>query len=180
LVVRPGSGHQGIHGDYRRFHEEDDDFKKEESLANTKNRDGKMPPRMVTFVALQDIPSDEHGSTGFITGTHNSQSHGLVYGESNVLDADRDTAEKNRQKVLNSSTSGVRTSCGFRRGEMLIYDASVLHWGGANSVPGNDRVMLYFGVSRRGAAAQLSENQPEPGNCEIISPILLRDFVAPP
>lgn len=179
LVVRQGSGHQGVHGDYRRFTEGNDDSQKEEPLSNTKARDGKMPPRIVTFVALQDIPSDEYGSTGFITGTHNSYAHGLIYGESTTIDNDNDLA-KARRDVLQSSTSGVRTSRGFRRGEMLIYDASVLHWGGANSVPNNDRAMLYFGISRPKSAAQLGESQPKLEGHEIVSPILLQDIVTPP
>ena len=179
LLVRQGSGHQNVHGDYRRFHDENSDIQGEESLTITNARDGKMPPRIVTFVALQDIPSNEHGSTGFITGTHNSHAHGLVYGESATISNDNDLAT-NHQAVLESSTSGVRTSRGFRRGEMLIYDASVLHWGGANSVPNNDRAMLYFGVSRLEAAAQLGQSQPKLEGFEIVPPILLRDIVAPP
>ena len=42
----------------------------------------------------------------------------------------------------------------LRAGDALMYDASVLHFGSANSVADNDRVVLYFGVSRGGAAAK--------------------------
>jgi hypothetical protein len=178
LIVRQGSGHQNVHGDYRRF-TGGNDCPKEEPLSHTEARDGKMPPRIVTFVALQDIPSDEHGATGFITGTHNSRSHGLIYGESATIDNENGLAQA-RQDVLQSSTRGVRTSRGFRRGEMLIYDASVLHWGGANLVPKNDRAILYFGVSRLNSAAQLGQSQPKLPGFEIVPPILLQDFVAPP
>ena len=174
LLVRQGSLHQSVHGDYRRFTEENDDSRKEEPFNVTKAREGKLPPRMVTFVALQDIPSDEHGSTGFITGTHNSQAHGLLYRESVTIrdDKDRDQA---RQRILQSSTSGVRTTRGFRRGEMLIYDASVLHWGGANSIENNDRAIFYFGLSRNGSAARLSLGQTLKG-FDAVPPILLQDI----
>ena len=59
-----------------------------------------------------------------------------------------------------------------------MYDASVLHWGGANSMPDNDRAILYFGVSQLGAAAQLAQNQPEIKGLESVPPILLQDVVA--
>lgn len=177
LLVRQGSGHQSAHGDYRRFADGNEDIRIEEPLANTKARDGKMPPRIVTFVALQDIPSDEHGATGFITGTHTSHAHGLMYGESTTIDNENDLA-KARRDILKSSTSGVRTSRGFRRGEMLMYDASVLHWGGANMVPKNDRAIFYFGVALPGSAAQLGESQPELPGHETVAPIFLQDIVA--
>ena len=63
---------------------------------------------------------------------------------------------------------------------MLMYDASVLHWGGANSTPNNDRAIFYFGVSRLGAAAQLAQNQPELKGLESVPPILLADIGAQP
>mmetsp|Transcript_1168 Transcript_1168/g.2647 ORF Transcript_1168/g.2647 Transcript_1168/m.2647 type:complete len:423 (-) Transcript_1168:25-1293(-) len=175
LLVRQGSGHQTLHGDYRRYTGGNDDSQQEEPLAHTEARDGLMPPRIVTFVALQDIPSNEHGATGFVTGSHTAYAHGLKYGES----TDADLA-KARQDILQASTSGVRTSRGFRRGEMLMYDASVLHWGGANSMPNNDRAIFYFGVSRVGAAAKLAENQPELKGLESVPPILLNDMAAEP
>ena len=182
LVVRQGSGHQGIHGDYRRFHEENNNIRgsqREESFANTKARSGKLPPRLVTFVALQDIPTKEHGATGFVTGTHTSYAHEIIYGESDNKDDD-ELVTKARKMVLQSSTSGVRTSSGIRRGEMLIYDASVLHWGGANSIPNNDRALLYFGISPPGAAALLGQHQPPLKGFEIVAPIVLRDVVTSP
>ncbi len=179
LLVRQGSGHQTLHGDYRRYTLGNEDSQQEEPMAHTEARDGRMPPRIVTFVALQDIPSNEHGATGFVTGSHTSYAHALKYGESASLDNDSDLA-KARQDILKASTSGVRTSRGFRRGEMLMYDASVLHWGGANSTPNNDRAIFYFGVSRLGAATQLAENQPELKGLESVPPILLADMAAQP
>ena len=40
-----------------------------------------------------------------------------------------------------------------RAGDAVTYDASVLHYGTANAVEGNDRMVLYFSVARAGAAA---------------------------
>jgi hypothetical protein len=184
LIVRNGSGHQSVHGDYRRFRDGDDENeKKEESIQNTNLRIGKMPPRIVVFVALQDIPSNEYGATGFITGTHNSQAHGLIYGRGDIDDTnsknDDDLRKKARQDLIldNVSTNGVRTTAGFKCGEILIYDASVLHWGGKNSIENNDRCMLYFGVARSGSPAILDQDQPLPlDQFEVIPPVLLQDI----
>ena len=38
-------------------------------------------------------------------------------------------------------------------GDAVVYDASVLHFGTANEVAGNERVVLYFSVAAAGAAA---------------------------
>jgi len=101
LIVRNGSGHQSVHGDYRRFRDNDDNdddhvvVKKEESIQNTNSRIGKMPPRIVVFVALQDIPSNEYGATGFITGTHNSKAHGLIYGRDGGIDNNNNNNNSN-------------------------------------------------------------------------------------
>jgi hypothetical protein len=201
LIVRNGSGHQSVHGDYRRFRDNDNDddnvvVKKEESIQNTNSRIGKMPPRIVVFVALQDIPSNEYGATGFITGTHNSKAHGLIYGRDGGIDnnnnnnnsnnnnnIDQRRQKKARQELIldNVSTNGVRTTSGFKCGDMLIYDASVLHWGGKNSIVDNDRVMLYFGVSRFGSPALLDDHdQDQPSlpldQFEVVPPVLLQDI----
>lgn len=174
LLVRRGSFHQSVHGDYRRYTEDKQNGSQEEPLNITQAREGKVPPRIVTFVALQDIPSDQHGPTGFITGTHNSQAHGLQYRESTTIH-EKNGLAKSRKRILESSTSGVRTTRGFRRGDMLIYDASVLHWGGANSIPENDRAIFYFGVSKLGSAARLDVG-PKLKGYETIPPILLQDI----
>jgi len=174
LLVRRGSFHQSVHGDYRRYTEANQNGNQEEPLTNTQARERKVPPRIVTFVALQDIPSDQHGPTGFITGTHNSQAHGLLYRESTTIH-ELSSKAKSRKRILESSTSGVRTTRGFRRGDMLIYDASVLHWGGANSIPKNDRAIFYFGVSNLGSAARLAMG-PKLKGFATIPPILLQDI----
>ena len=41
----------------------------------------------------------------------------------------------------------------LRAGDAVVFDASVLHFGGANTVADNERVVLYFGVARDGEAA---------------------------
>ena len=181
LIVRPGSAHQQFHGDYRRFHQAD---KEEEPLENTKARMGKLPPRLVTFVALQDVPTKEHGATGFVTGTNNAEAHALVY-EGNGIgvneessDKEVDAAIKARKSILDVSSQGVVTASGFCKGDMLIYDASVLHWGGANSVPNNDRAKLYFGVAHPGAALMCCD-KPQMDGYEMVPPIMLRDVATP-
>ena len=152
---------------------------------------GKLPPRLVTFVALQDIPSKAHGATGFVTGTHNAEAHKLVY-DGQGIDAkdvsDRkaiDAATAARQSILDISTAkaqGVVTASGFRCGDLLVYDASVLHWGGPNSVPNNDRALLYFGVARSGAASILSsqefDEQMSKMGFKIAPPVLMQDVVS--
>ena len=181
LVVRRGSFHQSLHGDYRRYDDTDDpqNGSQEEPWTMTQAREGKLPPRIVTFVALQDIPSDQHGPTGFITGTHTAHAHGLLHRDDSTTTTlhaktDGDMAQS-RQRILDSSSSGVRTTSGVRQGDLVMYDASVLHWGGANSIPNYDRAMFYFGVSQLGAAARL-EVVPELPGFDIVPPILLQDI----
>jgi hypothetical protein len=194
LLVRPGSGHQAMHGDYRRFHNghnpQQQQQAEEEPMANTQARMETLPPRLVCFVALQDVPTNQHGATGFVTGTHTSEAHELVYGTGQGITAKQDdpqkieVANRNRQAILDLSmqqASGVRMTEGMGRGDMLVYDASVLHWGGANSVPHNDRAMLYFGVALPGAAAMLSGKPSKVmESFEIVPPLLLQDAIALP
>ena len=47
-------------------------------------------------------------------------------------------------------------------GDCVIYDASVLHFGGANSAPGNERSIFYFGLAPLGGAAALAGDGPSP------------------
>lgn len=140
-----------------------------------------MPPRIVTFVALQDIPSTAHGATGFITGTHTSQGHELIYYNHDHEGTENIKEKRQRQQDIidKVSTNGVRTTCGFQCGEMLCYDASVLHWGGKNSVVENDRVILYFGISQPGAATIISQLAPSlPSTLfESVAPVLLQDLI---
>lgn len=64
-------------------------------------------------------------------------------------------------------------------GDCLVYDASVLHWGGANAVAGFQRAVLYFGVSVPGAAASLALGEPVPAGSVQVAPVRLRDVAAP-
>jgi hypothetical protein len=63
-------------------------------------------------------------------------------------------------------------------GDCLVYDASVLHWGGANDVAGFQRAVLYFGVSEPGAAASLAVGEPVPDGSVQAAPVRLRDVAA--
>jgi hypothetical protein len=206
LLSRPGSQHQQVHGDYRRFHHSpslsvgDDDIDttckttntnhEEEPFANTQERMGKLPPRLVIFVALQDIPTKEHGSTVFVTGTHTAQAHEWVY-EGQGIEMREDSnlkavaaATNARLSILDLSltnATGVVTASQFNCGDMLVYDASVLHWGGPNSVPDNDRAILYFGVAHPGAAAMLSGEETETlrgMGFHIAPPVVMQDVAA--
>jgi ectoine hydroxylase-related dioxygenase (phytanoyl-CoA dioxygenase family) len=37
---------------------------------------------------------------------------------------------------------------------VVVFDASTLHFGGANTVADNERVVFYFGFARNGVAAE--------------------------
>jgi hypothetical protein len=199
LVVRPGSTHQPFHGDFRRFevkvdNDDNDDeataashcppttTNDEEPQQHTQQRQGKLPPRLVTFVALQPVPTLQHGVTAFVTGTQTGAAHALVYhdtlGENYLLQH----APARIELLETLSTRGVGTTQGFVQGEVLVYDASVLHWGSTNSVPDNHRVMLYFGVSRAGDAALLSCPEMdaimmEQGGFERVPPVTLQQVL---
>jgi len=207
LIARYGSNHQNIHGDYRRYPYLGEDAAEEEPAIITKSRIGKLPPRLVTFVVLQDVPTIEHGATVFVTGTHDAEAHELVYGngmgiqdanssQDDDLDDDNDegkmtmaTIATRRSLLLEHSTrhtfdshdNGVRTASQFRCGDVLIYDASVLHWGGPNRIVGNDRAILYFGVARSGAA-QIVSGEVEGEELarlgfKALAPVRLKDVV---
>lgn len=202
LIVRPGSNHQKFHGDYRRFAPLPGDGDKEntstnphmmqqEPLEHTKARTGKLPPRLVTFVALQDIPSKAHGSTGFVSGTNNGEAHGWVYDGQGIDVSDVSDGEAvaaatlARQSILDISATtarGVVTASGLGCGDVLVYDASVLHWGGPNTVPNNDRALLYFGVARSCAAAILSSQEENEqmvnSGFKIAPPVLMQDVAS--
>ena len=195
LIVHSGSDHQNIHGDYRRYPYLGEDTEEEEPAAITESRMGKLPPRLVTFVVLQDVPTIEHGATVFVTETHNAEAHELVYGNGmgiqdvNSSQCDDDaiaTIATRRLLLLEHSTrhtsdscdNGVRTASQFRCGDVLIYDASILHWGGPNRIVGNDRAILYFGVARSGAAKIVSgEVDMKRFGFKALAPVRLKDVV---
>jgi hypothetical protein len=163
--------------------DDDNNNNDEEPQEHTLQRQGKLPPRLVTFVALQNVPTQQHGATAFVTGTHTGAAHALVYhdklGEHYLLQNPQARTELVENPM---STHGVRTTQGFVQGEVLVYDASVLHWGSTNSVPDNHRVMLYFGVSRPGDAALLScpeidAMMIEQGGFEQVPPVTLQQVL---
>ena len=69
LLALPGSKHQMAHHDYKRYRRGDD------TPADTAQRIGKMPPRLVTFVYLQSCPTAGHGPTVFLRGTASADAH---------------------------------------------------------------------------------------------------------
>jgi hypothetical protein len=119
LVSKPGSTHQSLHADFRR---------------DADNPDARLPPRIVAFLYLQDVPTADHGPTIFLPSTNNKESH-ESYHSDKALDLE--------------SVKCATLNCG----DMAIYDASLLHFGSSNSVPGNIRAVMYFGVGLKGAAA---------------------------
>ena len=61
-----------------------------------------------------------------------------------------------------------------RAGDVVVYDASVLHFGSANTVAGNDRAVFYFGISRAGHAACCAGDPVE--GWEAANPVKLWDY----
>jgi len=141
----------------------------EEPIATSANAFEQMPPRLVTFIYLQDVPTVEHGATVFLPGTANAADHGrhlcgkedaqsrpgtaLAMGLLRLTDIlpegrEVDAAEKAAEEA--APTAVIAT---LRAGDAVVFDASVLHFGSANTVANNERVVLYFGVARDGTAA---------------------------
>ena len=83
----------------------------------------------------------EHGPTVFLPKTANSAAHARILDEQGGVRAGSlDSAEDPRWMAT------------VRAGDALLYDASVLHYGAANTVEGNERAIFYVGVSRAGHA----------------------------
>ena len=106
------------------------DFRRDDSAAEIR-----LPARLVTFLYLQDAPTLSHGPTIFVPNTNSEASHASYFTDQNSLDA---------------STARCAT---LNAGDVAIYDASVLHFGSANSVLSNTRVVLYFGVGLKNEEA---------------------------
>ena len=126
LVAETGATHQNLHADFRR----DDD-----------NSETRLQPRLVTFLYVQDTPTVNHGPTIFVPNTNNPESHASYF-----------TAQDSSSSSLDETSAKCATLC---TGDAVIYDASVLHFGGAKSAPNNTRVVLYFGVGLKRAAVLL-------------------------
>lgn len=125
LISETGATNQNLHADFRR---------------DDPNAEVRLPPRLVTFLYVQDTPTVSHGPTIFVPNTNNQVSHSSYFRDSGSLD---------------TSLARCATLCA---GDVAIYDASVLHFGSANSVPGNRRVVLYFGVGLKNSAALVSND----------------------
>ena len=133
LINWPGSGHQPAHADFSRIDDEDDDDPDD------------MPPRLVTFVYLQDTPSLSHGPTAFLLKSATEAAHRLN--------------EFEEEALVGEFACGLATvDCGHA----VVYDASVLHFGAANNVPGNDRVVLYITFARADAAMASAAARADP------------------
>ena len=110
------------------------DYRRSRSAAAAAAR---MPPRLVAFLYLQDTPGREWGATHFLPGTA--------------------TAEAHRRFFEGEAPDDAPVRClTLRCGDAAVYDASVLHFGGANAVPGNTRVIFYIGAARKGEAARVA------------------------
>jgi hypothetical protein len=114
-----------------------DEVSGHDSTAST-NPYGQMPPRLVTFVYLQDVPTAQHGATVFLPGTANDAAHERHLGG----------------EASARPTSAPAVLATLRAGDVVVFDASTLHFGGANTVADNERVVFYFGFARNGVAAE--------------------------
>ena len=156
LIAWPGSQHQTLHADFLRIDEMDDlDDDDEEGFVDDDagnemdelddelddfvddDAGNDLPPRLVTFIYLQDCPTVAHGPTAFLPGSANGEAHLM-----NEFD----------EALLVDEFAPARVAT-VDAGAAVIYDASVLHHATANSVSDNDRVVFYCSFARRGAAA---------------------------
>lgn len=143
LIAWPGSQHQTLHADFLRIDEMDeldddypDDYEDEDDFVDD-DAGNDLPPRLVTFIYLQDCPTVAHGPTAFLPGSANGEAHLM-----NEFD----------EALLVEEFAPARVAT-VDAGAAVIYDASVLHHATANSVSDNDRVVFYCSFARRGAAA---------------------------
>ena len=157
LIAWPGSQHQTLHADFLRIDEmddldddvDDDGFVDDDAGNEMDELDDELddfidddagndlPPRLVTFIYLQDCPTVAHGPTAFLPGSANGEAHLM-----NEFD----------EALLVEEFAPARVAT-VDAGAAVIYDASVLHHATANNVSDNDRVVFYCSFARRGAAA---------------------------
>jgi ectoine hydroxylase-related dioxygenase (phytanoyl-CoA dioxygenase family) len=170
LIARPGATHQAVHADYRRNNvlitKHAEGGRADEarpSSANGAPERPPMPPRIVVFVYLQDVTSYAHGPTVFLPGTANAAAHEKVLDGSGAVRAG---------SLEDRPPEWMATA---RAGDAVVYDASVLHFGAANRVKGNERAVFYFGVSRDGHAAQCAG--PAVEGWEAADPVRLWDYL---
>lgn len=155
LISEPGASHQDVHADFRR---------------DANRPSTRLDPRIVAFLYLQDAPTPRHGPTVFVPSTNTPDFHDAYYNrhyEHNHNDDDNNNNSKSIHHINNQSHSNSRTDLLLRAGprcatlgcgDVAIYDASVLHFGSANTVPDNTRVVLYFGVAAAAADSNSDSN----------------------
>ena len=171
LLAMPGASHQALHADYRRDNvlmvdaADVGGFRPllQLSEAATASKRPDMPPRLVVFLYLQDVDTKEHGPTVFLPGTANGDAH------SKVLHSDGTV-----QPGSLDEHDTIPWMATVKAGDAVIYDASVLHYGSANTVEGNDRAVFYFGISRAGHALQCAG--PVPDGWTPTEPVKLIDY----
>jgi len=127
LVSYPGATHQVTHAD---FHRHWPNASKTTTTTQQQQQD-RLPSRLVTFLYLQDTPTTAHGPTLFLPGTNNPASHEQFYGNG----------------ATTATTTATVHAATLQTGDCAVYDASLLHFGSANSVPDNTRAVFYFGVA---------------------------------
>lgn len=171
LIAWPGSQHQTLHADFLRIDEmddlddDDDDYVDDDAGNEMDELDDELddfvdddagndlPPRLVTFIYLQDCPTVAHGPTAFLPGSANGEAHLM-----NEFD----------EALLVEEFAPARVAT-VDAGAAVIYDASVLHHATANTVSDNDRVVFYCSFARRGAAAAayIAPEAVPPGMAEV-------------
>ena len=97
------------------------------------------------------------------------------------------TAEAHQQREVGDDETlvaayGPAHIAAVRAGDAVTYDASVLHYGTANAVEGNDRMVLYFSVARVGAAAAsfAAASEESPPELDAVGPVLLSSYTMGP
>ena len=73
-----------------------------EAAEDTLARLGKMPPRLVTFVYLQDVPTHRHGPTVFLRGTHTAAAHDRFAGKTTTPTSSTSTTSSTRISTTTS------------------------------------------------------------------------------
>lgn len=150
LVSRPGSTHQEIHSDYRR------------------DLPLQQPPRLVAFLYLQDTPTVEHGATIFLPDTATAAAHAAYYDAATAGGVDGTAGG------IGAAGSASAPRCAtLRAGDVAVYDASLLHFGSANSVQGNQRAVMYLGVAREGETEVLAPRLSAPTELQAVEPLTI-------
>ena len=144
-------------------------------------KSARLPPRLVAFLYLQDTPSAEWGATHFLPGTSTAQAHSPApnpHSDPNPSPSPNPIQAHSRFFEAGETGQAEVRCATLSCGDVALYDASVLHFGGANRVPGNTRVIWYIGAARKGEAARLAAGSATatPG-LQAVPPIPLKSFL---